>query len=138
MKQTIEVRKAIAADAARAWSIVRTGENVHLWFPAITSCRREGDKRHCTMAGGGDLHETITGSNDATRTFSYVVEKHPLPVGTINASMQVREAGAGRAEIIWWAEFEGEDTAVAQAARTLEDLYAQGIDSLEAFACKAA
>jgi uncharacterized protein YndB with AHSA1/START domain len=138
MNESIEVRRTIATPADRAWAIIRTGADVELWFGAITSCRREGNKRFCTMAGGGELSETITETDEAARIFAYEVEKHPLPVGPVRARMQVIASGAQHCEIVWSAAFDGEEAAVGQVAGMLEGLYAQGIADIEAFARKAA
>jgi uncharacterized protein YndB with AHSA1/START domain len=138
MKKEIEIRKAIDVPAARVWAVIRTGEDVDLWFSAITSCRREGDQRFCSMAGGGELSETITLTNEDHMTFGYRVDRHPLPVGPVEATMQVVDTGSGRSEIVWRAAFEGGEAEVAQVAGMLEGLYGQGIDSLAAFARKQA
>lgn len=138
MKRTVEVARTIPVAADAAWAIVRTGTDVNQWFPVITACRREGDQQFCTMANGGELVESITGATEATRTFSYIVTGHPLPVGAVSSSLQVRSAGEGEAEIVWRAEFDGEDPAATEVAAMLEGLYGQGIEGLADFVRKAA
>jgi uncharacterized protein YndB with AHSA1/START domain len=138
MDKTIDVRRTIAIPADRAWAIIRTGAEVDLWFSAITSCRREGDKRFCTMAGGGELSETITETDEASLVFAYTVDKHPLPVGPVKARMQVVAAGPQHCEIVWSAALMGESAAVENVAAMLDGLYAQGIADIEAYAGKAA
>lgn len=138
MTRAVEVRKTVAVDAAAAWATIRTGTDVNLWFPAIATCRREGDVRHCGMSGGGELVELITGIDDTTMAFAYQVQQHPLPVGVVEASIQVIDAGPARCVIVWRASFDGADEAAARVAEMLSGLYGQGIDSLEAFLRRAA
>lgn len=138
MRKEIEVRKSIPVSADRAWSVIRTGKDVDLWFSAISSCSREGDKRFCAMVGGGQLKETITMTDDKTRTFGYRVDSHPLPVGPVDATMEVVEQGPNRCEVVWRAAFDGGAAEAQQVGGMLEGLYAQGIDGLAAHAAKAA
>jgi Polyketide cyclase / dehydrase and lipid transport len=134
MKQVkIEVRKTVSVDAETLWPTIAKGTGVNEWFPVITTCRVDGTQRLCTMDGGGALEETLLGTDNATRTFCYSVDKHPLPWGPVTCSMQVKDAGMGKSEIIWLASLECADDVIPQARQMLTGLYSQGIDALEAF-----
>lgn len=130
MKKMIQVEKTIAAPAAAVWATIVKGDGVDEWFPAISACRLDGDKRFCTMSGGGDLVETILDRDDATRTFRYSVDQHPLPVGRIMSSIRVSEAGSG-ASVSWEAEIEGDEPGLSETAQMMEQVYASGIEALE-------
>jgi uncharacterized protein YndB with AHSA1/START domain len=131
--QKIEVKKTINAAPEKVWATLAKGSGVNDWFPIITTCRVEGNKRYCTMAGGGDLDETIISADHQTRTFTYSVDKHPLPWGPVHSTVKVNDAGMGKSEIIWQAEFDGSAEAIKQAMAMLPGLYGQGIDALEAY-----
>ena len=130
---TIEVRKTIAVPPEMLWATIARGTGVHDWFAVITSCRVEGNQRFCTMEGGGALQETLLGTDNATRTFRYSVDKHPLPWGPVQCVMQVMEAGMGKSEIVWQARLDCASDIEAQARQMLTGLYGQGIDALEAY-----
>jgi len=129
MKSNVEVRKTININAELAWDTIRRSDGLETWFPAITSCRLDGDKRFCTLAGGGDVVETILEIDNRSRIFRYSVDEHPLPVGPVQTSIQIIERGSN-CEVIWRANFEGSDEGVKMVAPMLEGLYAQGIDAL--------
>lgn len=137
MKKTIHVEKSISTPAAKAWATIARGDGVNDWFPAIATCRLDGDRRYCSMAGGGDLVETILENDAATRSFRYSVDEHPLPVGRITAAIRIEEDGSG-ARVHWQAEIEGEEPALSETAAMVEEVYASGIAALEAWHKEAA
>lgn len=132
MKATIEIKKTIQADSGAVWKTIRKKTDLDKWFPVISACRVEGNQRFCTMAGGGDLVETIHTIDDTTCTFEYSVDQHPLPVGPVKTTFHIADAGQGRSLITWSAVIEGDEAGIAQVKPMLEGLYAQGIDALEA------
>ena len=132
-KMMIEVKKTIAAPPDKVWPTVANADGLKEWFPVITACRVEGNQRYCTMQGGGDLQETMISTDNATRTFTYRVDKHPMPWGPAHCVLKVNDAGKGKSEIIWTSSFECVEDTAAQATEMLQRLYGQGIDALEAF-----
>jgi hypothetical protein len=133
MSKAVEVRQFVERSAHEVWEVIRTGANVNSWLAAITSCEVRGDQRFCTLAGGGDLVETIIGVDDGHRIFSYRVDQHPLPIGVMSSMMQVVEAGPDRAEIIWRSTFEASDEAFVQVSSMLENMFRAGIAGLESY-----
>jgi uncharacterized protein YndB with AHSA1/START domain len=133
MKDTIHVKKTIKANANAVWATIAAGSGVNRWFPAVSTCRVEGDQRYCTLAGGGDLVETIRAVDQMSHTFKYTVDQHPLPVGPVSCSMQIIDAGMGETTIIWIAELEGEAEGVKAVKEMVSAMYEQGIASLESY-----
>ena len=132
-KMMIEVKKTIAVAPDKVWPTIAKASGISIWFPVITACRVEGNQRYCTMQGGGELEETMLSTDNATRTFTYSVDKHPLPWGPAYCVMKVNDAGMGKSEIIWSSSFECTDDVAAKATEMMQGLYGQGIDALEAF-----
>ncbi|MDP8995954.1 MAG: SRPBCC family protein [Pseudomonadota bacterium] len=132
-KMTIEVKKIIAVAPGKVWPTIAKANGLKAWFPLITACRVEGNQRYCSMQGGGDLQETIISTDNATRTFTYSVDKHPLPWGPAHCTLKVNDAGMSKSEIIWTSSFECNEEVAAQATEMMNGLYGQGIDALEAF-----
>ena len=134
MKNTmIKVKKTIDVAPEKVWSTIANVGGISTWFPVITACRVEGNQRYCTMQGGGELEETMISTDKATRTFTYSVDKHPLPWGPAHCEMKVNDAGGGKSEIIWTSSFECADEVAAKATEMMQGLYGQGIEALEAF-----
>ena len=132
-KMMIEVKKIIAVAPGNVWPTVAKADGLKEWFPVITACHVEGNQRFCSMQGGGDLQETIISTDNATRTFTYSVDKHPMPWGPAHCTMKVNDAGMGKSEIIWTSSFECNDEVASQATEMMNGLYGQGIDALELY-----
>lgn len=138
MRHEVEVRGAVPVGAETVWETIRTGRDVNLWFPAIATCHVDGDKRTCTMQGGGELAETIVAVDDAAMRFAYRVESHPMPVGPVDASMVVTALGPDRTEVVWRAAFDGEPGPGEAVATQLRELYQAGLRGLGAYRGRAA
>jgi hypothetical protein len=132
MMKTVEVKHVVSGDADALWQIIRTGKDVNTWLAAIATCEVKGAQRYCTMAGGGDLEETIVEVDDKPRRFAYRVDKHPLPIGVMNSVMEVREVSSNKTEITWRSAFDADEAAYAQVAPMLQNLFMAGITGLEA------
>lgn len=137
-KMMVEVKKTIAVVPDKVWATIAKGTGVNEWFPAIATCRVAGNQRFCSMVGGGDLEETLINTDNKSRTFTYSVDKHPLPWGPVHSTIKVNDAGMGKSEIVWQASFECTEDVVPQATPMLEGLYSQGIDALETYHCMTA
>ena len=135
--KTVSVSKRIAAPAQVAWSIVRTGAEMHRWVPAITECRLEGEgvgaKRICVLAGQ-EIEETIATVDDDTRVFQYRIHRQSMmPVTGILGTIHVTELGPAEAEVLWFVNFELLDCAAwGSVKQGIEDIYTSGIDGLAA------
>ncbi|NOK57868.1 MAG: SRPBCC family protein [Chloroflexi bacterium AL-W] len=135
MKKIINTTHTIEAAPGRVWDIISTGDGVDLWFPAITSCRLEGNgegaKRICGSTAG-DLYETIEKIDHTNRTFQYSInEQTMLPVTDMLATMIVKgEYNQTRLDWIFECTLldESQDKVVQQ---TIQDLYAAGASGLE-------
>ncbi|MEO6015026.1 MAG: SRPBCC family protein [Devosia sp.] len=132
MKRTVLVQKTIGAPQQEVWAVVRTGEDIGRWLPAITSCRLDGMSRHCTMTDGSLLEEEIISVDDATHTFAYSVNKHPMPLGPVLNVIHVEKIGDQTCRVDWSAQFDADDATVMQVKPMLEGLFTAGIDGLEA------
>lgn len=120
MHHRIQTRNPIAASA---------------YLPIVTACRLEGTRRYCTTAEGS-LTETITRSDDATRTFAYAIDEQDVfPVDNIRGEMRVVAVPTGGSVLEWDVEFDAPDPEVAQRVEAgVRELYGHGAAGLERLA----
>lgn len=135
MKKIINTTHTIEATPERVWDIVSTGDGVDIWFPAITSCRLEGNgegaKRICGSAAG-DLYETIEKIDHTNRTFQYSINQQAmLPVTNILATMIVK-GEHDQTRLDWIFECTLLDETQGEVVQqTIQELYAAGASGLE-------
>ena len=135
MKRIINTTHIIEATPERVWDIISTGDGVDIWFPAITSCRLEGNgegaKRVCGSAAG-DLYETIEKVDHTHRTFQYSINQQVmLPVTDILATMIVK-GEHNQTRLDWIFEYTLLDETKGELVQqTIRDLYAAGASGLE-------
>jgi uncharacterized protein YndB with AHSA1/START domain len=61
----------IEAPADAVWRVVGRPELLHLWFPGITSCTVEGNRRTIVTGSGLEMPEEIVTHDDLLRRFQY-------------------------------------------------------------------
>ncbi len=71
MRASVRRHVVIDAGADDAWAIVGRPEALHTWFPGITGCTVEGDRRTVTLGTGLTLDETILTNDPLQRRFQY-------------------------------------------------------------------
>lgn len=82
------------------------------WFPAVESCRLEGDIRYADMVGGYELKERITHRDDEGMTYTYsVLSGTPSRLRSHSATIGVEESGSG-SRVVRRTEAEPEDPGV--------------------------
>ncbi|MEM9761257.1 MAG: SRPBCC family protein [Pseudomonadota bacterium] len=134
----IQVKKRVETPSDRLWATVASGGEVHRWFgEVITSCELtgsgEGAARNCTMANGALLEERILEIDHSARRFRYAIDTHPLPAQNVIATVTIASIPGGGSEVTWAADYQAAPEHEPLVRKTLEDLYTQGIRSLEAF-----
>ena len=99
------IRQEIPIDAApgRVWDAVRDIGAVHRRLvPGYTAATRiDGHIRTLTMANGAVVRERIVTVDDDARRLAYAVIAGRLPLEHHHASLQVLDAGDGRALLVW-------------------------------------
>jgi hypothetical protein len=133
--KTVSVSKRLPVTADDAWNVVRTGADMHLWVPAITACRLEGEgvgaHRVCEMSGQR-LEETIETVDDNTRLFQYRIHRQQvMPVRDVLGTIHLTAVGAGECEALWFVNFEIDDPAAfAPVKAGIEQIYSAGLEGL--------
>lgn len=109
----------------RLWRVVADFGNV-AWIPGMGTVRVEGDGPGMTRylpAGDKEIHERLESIDADSRTLRYTIpENIPFPVRDYQATMTVKDAGAG-SRLVWSCVCEPDGISEEQAEQTVRGLY---------------
>ena len=83
------------------------------------------------------MHERILLRDEATRTFVYAIDKHPLPPRGVVGTIRV-DGDDGQAHVTWDAQFRIDDAIAGDVTAMVQGVYEGGLESLAAYHVKKA
>jgi carbon monoxide dehydrogenase subunit G len=116
----------VAASPEEAWRVVGDLAGVDSWIPGVVKAKVADGKRVCTLADGGEIHESITSYSDEARSYGYEQTRHPLKLEKSTGTFTVYQHGDG-ARVVWHAEVEVAGPSLEQMLRAG---YAAALESL--------
>jgi hypothetical protein len=131
--------KDTPAPAAEAWGAIGDFCGISAWHPAVEKCelsQKDGATlRTLHLKGGGTVLEQLVEQNDKTMTQTYTILDGVLPVANYKSTLRVVPKGNGAA-YDWSGSFDAKGAPDADAVKTINGVYAAGIDSLVGKASK--
>jgi len=129
-----EASLLINAQPETIWSTISQMTDMEAWYPALIASSKVNAStdiptRHCVMADGGELSERILVRDDATRTFVYAIDRHPMPAAAVVGTIRIDQADDG-AFVTWDAQFTAERETAAHITEMISAMYRAGLDSL--------
>lgn len=136
---------AINAPVSTVWAKVNNFGDLGAWHPAVAKTEivggnnnQKGAVRLLTLGDGGQIKETLTAYNDASKTYSYMINEGVLPVSSYASTIQVVPTSAG-SEVIWTGNFKRKDVSATPqegqddttATKTIHAVYRGGLDNLK-------
>lgn len=132
-KQPITKKLNLPAD--RVWEAIREIGKLDTWFPIIATCRVEGDGvgalRYMTVAGGGEIKDTIEEIDDVNMKLTYLRPVSPFPVSAYKGTVEVFRSYDGLAIVAWTIDFESCPENAASVAELVRTAISDGIDGME-------
>lgn len=131
----VVARREMSASAEHVWALLRTGDGMDRWVPAITACEvtgsGEGASRRCVL-DGQELKERIETVDDRARLFQYrILEQSVLPIRDVLGTLLVIER-ATTCEVVWLTSFELLDESARELVRSaMASVYEAGLEGLE-------
>ena len=115
------------------WKLIGGFNTLPDWHPAIekSELEEEGSMRRLSLAGGGTIVEKLVKLDDKERVYSYSIIDSPLPVKNYEATIRVKDDGAGNTTLEWSSEFEAEGAAEDEAMDVIAGIYQAGFDNLK-------
>lgn len=106
-----KVEVEIARSADDVWALIGDFGGIGDWMPGIDACELEGDVRKLQTMGI-EIHEQMTGRDDAARRVSYSIVKSPMPLEHHLATLTVTPDGDG-SRLEWAYEVRPDEMAAA-------------------------
>jgi hypothetical protein len=132
-KQPITKKLNVPADMV--WGAIRRIGRLDVWFPIIETCRVEGDGkgalRYMTVAGGGEIKDTIEEIDDINMRLTYLRPISPFPVTYYKGTVEVFKSYDGLGVVAWTIDFESQPEDAASVAELVRGAISAGIDGME-------
>lgn len=132
-KQPITKKLNVPADMV--WGAIRKIGRLDVWFPFIETCRVEGDGkgalRYMTVAGGGEIKDTIEEIDDINMRLIYLRPISPFPVTYYKGTVEVFKSYDGFGVVVWTIDFESQPEDAASVAELVRGAISAGIDGME-------
>ncbi len=114
----IEEDITIDASPDKVWAAVKELCAMSAWHPLIAKCDGNGTnvpgaERVLTLAGGGQIRESIDEYDEAAHSYGYRLAKEDVqvfPVSFYSATFEVKDAGGGKTAVAWMGRFYRGDT----------------------------
>ncbi|MDD2769400.1 MAG: SRPBCC family protein [Methylococcus sp.] len=129
------IAKKLNASADVVWEAIRNIGRLDVWFPIIETCRVEGKGagalRYMTVAGGGEIEDTIEEVDEISMRLTYLRPLSPFPVTYYKGTVEVFTSYDGLAVVVWTIDFESEPEDTASVAELVRSAISDGIDGME-------
>ncbi len=132
-KQPITKKLNVPADVV--WGAIRKIGRLDVWFPIIETCRVEGKGpgalRYMTVAGGGEIKDTIEEIDDINMRLIYLRPLSPFPVTHYKGTVEVFKSYDGLGVVVWTIDFESQPEDAISVAELVRGAISDGIDGME-------
>ncbi|MGH1429846.1 MAG: SRPBCC family protein [Neptuniibacter sp.] len=112
------------------WALIGDYNALYRWHPAVAESKRDGDIRILTLGNGAKFVETLTEQSDDARSYSYVIDKSPLPVAGYASKIQVKADGESGSKVIWSSSFDPNGVTAEKAGEIVRGVYQAGLGNL--------
>ena len=117
--------------AADIWARIGPFCSIKDWHPAIGQCTDDGDVRTLTTKDGkATFVERQTARDDKATTYSYAIEKSPLPITKYVSTLKVTPKGKDKSTVEWVATYTPVAGKDADAATAIGGIYQAGLDNI--------
>lgn len=137
MTHTLRAERSIPVSADTLWATVEAMTGMEDWYPglirksAVQGADGPNPARTCVMQDGGILQERILLRDNATRTFVYAIDSHPLPARNVVGTIRIDDLGNGRSHVAWSAQMILEPASAENVCAMVTRMYEKGLASLE-------
>lgn len=132
--QAASVQKSVEVKAApeKVWAMIGPFCSIKDWHPAIGQCTEEGGVRTLTTKDGkAQFVETQTARDDKGMTYSYKIDKSPLPITDYNSTLKVTANGSGGSTVQWSSTYTPNQGKETDAETAISGIYQAGLDNIQ-------
>lgn len=129
--------RMIDTSADQLWQTISQMTGMEDWYPQLIASSQvdqsaDQPTRLCVMLDGAELHERILLRDEATRTFTYAIDQHPLPAANVVGTIRIDPIGT-RSQVTWDAQFTTQPEVADQIVEHITNMYRAGLDNLAAY-----
>ena len=125
----------VAAPAVETWARIGPFCSIKDWHPAIGQCSEaDGVRTLTTKDGKATFVEKQTARDDKAMTYTYEIERSPLPVTKYVSTLKVTPKGKDKATIEWLSTYTPADGKDTEAATAIGAIYQAGLDNIRKLA----
>ena len=122
----------VKAPAAKVWEMIGPFCSIKDWHPAIGQCTESGDVRTLTTKDGkAQFVEKQTARDDKGLTYSYMIQKSPLPLSDYNSTIKVVPKGDGMSTVEWSSTYTPAEGKEHDAEAAVSGIYQAGLDNIQ-------
>ena len=129
------ITKKLNVPSEKVWEAISKIGRLDVWFPIIETCKVEGDGpgalRYMTVAGGGDIKDTIEQIDSRDMKLVYLRPISPFPVTYYKGTVEVFKSYDGDGIVAWTIDFESKPEDSASVADMVQGAISAGIDGME-------
>jgi hypothetical protein len=128
----VEVATTLEASADDVWELIGAFNALSEWHPGVKQSTLDdgGRIRVLELANGSTLIERLQSFSQSERSYSYSIEKGPLPVGGYRSELRVLERTDTSCRVEWSGEFTPAGATEADAVAIVRGIYRAGLDHL--------
>ena len=135
--QAASINKSIdvKASADKVWAMIGPFCSIKDWHPAIGQCTESGGVRTLTTKDGkAQFVEKQTASDKKKMTYSYAIEKSPLPITKYVSTLTVVPKGSGESTVQWSSTYTPDKGKEKDADTAISGIYQAGLDNIQKMA----
>ena len=137
--QAASINKSIdvKAPADKVWAMIGPFCSIKDWHPAIGECTESGEVRTLTTKDGkAQFVEKKIASDKKTMSYSYAIEKSPLPITGYTSTLKVTPKGANESTVQWSSTYTPAKGKEQDADMAISGIYQAGLDNIQKTAAK--
>lgn len=136
---TVSKEVIVNVSAKKAWAAVSGFCDIAAWHPVVDYCDMDRDQptlgamRTLTLNSGAQLFERLTDYDAKQMSYTYTIPNAMgvLPVSNYTSTLMVESAGANKAKVTWWGNFDPSDPSDPRASKdAMAGVYQGGLDMI--------
>ena len=129
---SIEKEITVKAPADKVWAMIGPFCSIKDWHPAIGQCTESGGVRTLTTKDGkAQFVEKQTASDNKKMSYSYAIEKSPLPITNYVSTLKVIPKGSGESTVQWSSTYTPNKGKETDADTAISGVYQAGLDNIQ-------
>ncbi len=122
----------VKAPADKVWAMIGPFCSIKNWHPAIGQCTESGGVRTLTTKDGkAQFVEKRIASESKTMSYTYSIEKSPLPITGYKSTLKVVPKGTSESTVEWSSTYTPGQGQEQAADTAIAGIYQAGLDNIQ-------